>query len=296
MKINQIPDIYIEQYLLGELPESLRKEMDDLILQDAELNDRINIIKKSNEEILSKYPAASITADIIEKAKIRKNISKSEKVFSPERDKKSSRGFITDLKDSLRKIMEGIKSISSKRYTLSLASAAVIALVLIFIIPGIRNTDSIKTPYDDTVRIKGLDSKLLLYRMKGKEVEELKNLDSARRGEIIQVGYIAAGDYKHGIILSIDGRGTVTIHLPEAGNQGRELAMNKRILLDKSYKLDDSPYFERFIMILSANPVDTDEAVKNAKKLAMNRDSALNGSIKTDKNSIEFSVIIKKAE
>jgi len=67
MKINQIPDIYIEQYLLGELPENLRNQMDELIAQNTELSDRINIIRKSNEEILTSYSAESMVRQIIEK-------------------------------------------------------------------------------------------------------------------------------------------------------------------------------------------------------------------------------------
>ncbi|MCK7516169.1 MAG: hypothetical protein MZV70_77455 [Desulfobacterales bacterium] len=64
MKINQIPDLYIEQYILGELPENLRKEMDELILHNPGLSEKIGIIKKSNGDILRKYPAELIAAEI----------------------------------------------------------------------------------------------------------------------------------------------------------------------------------------------------------------------------------------
>jgi hypothetical protein len=298
MKIDQIPDIYIEQYLLGELPENLRKEMDILIPDNPELNHRITEMKKSNEDILSSYPVQSMTAAIMER-KEEQEISSREYAsgFRPADDSRevlySSRPGLTA---SLKNILNRISSLSARRYTLSLASAAVMMLVIIFMIPGIRNTDNLKIPADDSVRIKGLDSKLLLYRMKGREVEELKNLTAARKGDVVQVGYIAAGDYRHGMILSIDGRGTVTMHLPYSTASGDELVMNKRILLNKSYELDDSPSFERFIMILSADPINTAEIVEKAKKLAISRESAENGSIETGKNTVEFSIIIKKRE
>ncbi|HNX22614.1 MAG TPA: hypothetical protein PKG60_01105 [Spirochaetota bacterium] len=295
MKINQIPDIYIEQYLLGELPENLRNEMDELIAQNPGLNDRISRIKKSNGDILSGYPAGLIVPQIIKKINIKgADLRPADKAFNPA---EASTGFISALPEPLKNIVKTFRSVSSRRYTLSLASAAAaMILVIIFMIPGTRNTVNIDTPYDDTVRIKGLDSKLLLYRMKGKEIEELKNMDTARSGDIIQVGYIASGNYKYGVILSIDGRGSVTMHLPDESSSGKELDLNKRILLNKSYELDNSPSFERFIMILSADPINSSDIIEKAKKLAKSRESAVNGLIGTGKDSIEFSITIKKTE
>ncbi|MCK7516170.1 MAG: hypothetical protein MZV70_77460 [Desulfobacterales bacterium] len=110
------------------------------------------------------------------------------------------------------------------------------------------------------------------------------------------MGYIASGNFSHGMILSIDGRGTVTMHLPEAGGGGDKLPLNRQVLLNKSYELDDSPSFERFIMILSEDPINTVEVMEKAKKLANSRESAVNGLIEAGKKSIEFSITIKKTE
>jgi len=290
MKINQIPDIYIEQYLLGELPENLRNQMDELIAQNTELSDRINIIRESNEEILTSYSAESMVRQIMAKT------TSADEAHREKIKKEKSPGIINGFPVSLKNIIEKISSVSGRRYTLSIASAAAIILLVIFMIPGIRNIDNVKTPGEYDVRIKGLDSKLLLYRMKGKEVEELKNANTARSGDIIQVGYIAAGNFRHGVILSIDGRGAVTLHLPEVNTSNEKLILNKRVLLKKSYELDDSPSFERFIMILSADPIDTADVMEKAKKLANSRENAVNGLIETGKDSIELSITLKKIE
>lgn len=295
MKINQIPDIYIEQYNLGELPENLRKQIDELASQNSELYNRINKIRESNKEILSSYPAETMVQRIIEKSNTRKNISADESFAEGSRNK-TSQNIITGFADSLNNIINKIRSISARRYTLSIASAAAMILVIIFMIPGIRTTDNTKFTYENDVRIKGLESKLLLFRMKGKEIEELRNMDAARSGDIIQVAYIAAGEYKHGVILSIDGRGTVTLHLPDGSSSGDKLILNRKVLLNKSYELDDSPSFERFIMILSTDPINAADIIEKAKKLANSRESAVNGLIGADKNSIEFSITIKKTE
>ena len=295
MKINQIPELYIEQYLLGELPENLMKEMDDLILKNPELNERINKIKSSNEEILSAYPAGPTANLIIEKRNSKTDVRLSGDMACGTSDRKASPRTASSFLGSFRNIIKSINNLSVRGYTLTIASSLAMVILIFFIMPGIRGINNIQTPYDSGVRIKGLDSKLLLYRKKGSEIEELKNLETARAGDILQVGYIAAGNYRHGVILSIDGRGTVTLHLPDSTVPGRELITNKMILLDKSYELDDSPSFERFIMILSAYPLNTSELVEKAKKLATGRDDAVNGLINAGKDTIEFSILIKKS-
>lgn len=292
MKTNQIPDLYLEQYLLGDLPENLREELDDLILKNPELGERISRLKKSDEDILFTYPAESIASSILKKSESRQRCASDAAAAK----NMSQTGINFSLTRSLKKIAGQISLISSRRYTLSLASAALMLLVLIFTVPGIRNTFMNGSVIDNDVRIKGLDSKLILYRVKGKDVEELKNLDTAGRGDIIQVGYIASGDYKYGVILSIDGRGVVTKHLPDSNKSGTELVLNRRTLLNKSYELDDSPSFERFFMILSTDPINTSEITEKAKKLALSGANAVNGSIEAGKNSVEFSITLKKHE
>lgn len=294
MKTDRIPDIYIEQYLLDELPDNLRKEMEDLILKDPELNSRIAVMKKSNEEILSAYPAKSMAEAIIKKCSLEKTGALSYNMANAVKSgDTASEGIISSLKRAAGRISSAMDRFSERRFTLSIAASAVAMIaVLIVLIPGVID---IRTPADNDVRIKGLDSKLLIYRMKGKEIEELQNYAAAGKGDIIQVGYIAAGNFKHGVILSIDGRGSVTLHLPDSGSADQELVLYKKILLDKSYELDDSPSFERFIMVLSPDPLNAADLVERAKKLAISRDSAQNGSIISGNNSKELSIIIKKS-
>jgi len=298
MKIDQIPEIYLEQYILDELPENLQKEMDILILENPELKDRITQLLKSNESILFAYPVQTMTKTILDKNADQKKTADgyTEEIQCLEKYKSESAGFINTAAQYAKKIINHISSISARRYTLSIASAAMMILVIIFMIPGIRNTGDIITADKDTVRIKGLDSKLLLYRMKGREVEELKNLDTAVEGDIIQIGYIATGTLKYGVILSIDGRGSVTLHLPNGNGSGNELTMNRKILLNTSYELDDSPSFEKFFMILSSDPIDTTGMLQRAKKLANNRGNSVNGLITGTENYIQFSVTLNKSK
>ncbi len=52
MKKNRVPDILVEQLLLGELPEARRAEL----LADPDVQARMQELQASNREILERYP------------------------------------------------------------------------------------------------------------------------------------------------------------------------------------------------------------------------------------------------
>lgn len=295
MKINQIPDLYIEQYLLGELPDDLRIEMDRLAAENKTLKDRMEKIRNSDTEILKSYPAAMILPEILMKSGRDDSAMEITENGRAETGQKNPEN-----KPSLNNpgyLLRRIGSLAAKRYTLSLASAAAVIFIFLFmLVPGMRNTDNTNITYDTDVRIKGLDSRLIICRIKGNNIEELKNSDTAGRGDILQIGYTAAGNFRYGTILSIDGRGTVTLHYPADPGSPGELTQNRLITLDNSYELDDSPDFERFIMVLSAGPLDINSIIEKAKKLAMDRELSLNGSLEAGGDSAELSIVLNKTE
>jgi hypothetical protein len=49
------------------------------------------------------------------------------------------------------------------------------------------------------------------------------------------------------MVLSIDGRGTVTVHLPLAGTDAAQLSKDGDTTLGSSYALDDAPAYERIL-------------------------------------------------
>jgi len=62
------------------------------------------------------------------------------------------------------------------------------------------------------------------------------------------VAYQAAGR-PFGVIVSLDGRGAVTLHLPQEGEQAARLGSSGSVLLDFAYELDDAPRWERFYFV-----------------------------------------------
>ncbi len=119
-------------------------------------------------------------------------------------------------------------------------------------------------PDAETITIKGLSPMLRVYRKTNTGSVPLGSGALVRRGDVLQVAYVAAAR-RHGVVASVDGRGNVTLHLPEQPGQAASLQGGGEHALPHSFELDDSPGFERFVFVTSDNPFSTDEAVRALK-------------------------------
>jgi hypothetical protein len=97
-------------------------------------------------------------------------------------------------------------------------------------------------------RIKGLTPHLGVFRQTPAGVEALADGSLARDGDLVQLTYQAAGR-RFGVILSIDGRGVVTVHHPRDGRQAARLVPGQAVRLPSAYRLDDAPGWERFVLV-----------------------------------------------
>jgi hypothetical protein len=140
-----------------------------------------------------------------------------------------------------------------------LASVLVLAVVVgrPLLGPGGESTD----------RIKGLEPTLLLFRKTPQGSEMLQDGAVARPGDLIRIGYRAAG-HAWGVILSVDGRGVVTQHLPRDGGQAARLSAESQVLLDFAYELDDAPRWERFYFVAGPAPFDATPVIEAARGVA----------------------------
>ena len=93
-------------------------------------------------------------------------------------------------------------------------------------------------------RLKGLTPTLSVFMQTAAGAQELSAGSSAGQGDRLQLSYTAPGA-KYAAIVSVDGRGTVTWHLPAgyAGGAGNAPAVTTtgRTVLPSSYELDDAP-------------------------------------------------------
>jgi len=146
---------------------------------------------------------------------------------------------------------------------LVLPAVLVAALILVILLPRLGPTTV------DGDRIKGALPGLTVYRKTGTGSEMLTDGAIAHSGDVIRLGYRAAGK-PYGVILSIDGRGVVTMHLPPNGEQAAPLQNEPAVLLDKAYELDDAPRWERFYFVTAETSFPVQPVMDAARRAASN--------------------------
>jgi hypothetical protein len=235
-----IPDFLIEQAALGELSdtelEALRSECD--------LEARIAVLEASNREILEAYSPA----EMADRIRIR-----------AQREEAASAGA----GESGTRIVKGLF-----RVALPLAAAAAL-----FIAVGLPDLQDRQVPGSDAafgVRLKGLKPAMHIYRRSGDEVLRLEDRQQVRENDLLQISYIAAGS-SYGVILSIDGRGTITLHHPDRPEGDQHLEPDGEYALPFSYQLDDAPDFERFYFISGSEEIPMKLVLDEAERVAASR-------------------------
>jgi hypothetical protein len=96
--------------------------------------------------------------------------------------------------------------------------------------------------------------RLYVYRKRGQRIVRVGAGARARRGDLLQLGYDAAGAL-HGAIFSLDGRGRVSLHFPRSAGASTRLSGGRPHLLPYAFELDDAPSYEHFVMFLSDRPI-----------------------------------------
>ena len=121
---------------------------------------------------------------------------------------------------------------------------------------------------DDPVRVKGLAPGLVIHRKRGDTIERLPAHAMARTGDLVQISYVAAGN-RHGVILSMDDRGLVTLHHPVDVDASTALRIRGEQPLPHAYLLDDASGFERFVFVTSGDvPLDVATVMDAARSTA----------------------------
>lgn len=238
----KVPDLLLERYRLGELP---RDEADDLarrLAADDGLRRRLEALDRSDETIRHDYPASWLAG------RIRERLGR-EHPPAP----------------ATRAAWTGAWPASA-----ALAVAAALVVVLLPRLTGPPPVVPAVAPGSGEApseRIKGLEPALILFRKTAKGSQSLAPGDVTRAGELIRVAYRAAGR-PYGVILSLDGRGLVTLHLPARGGEAARLRPGALVLLDNAYELDDAPRWECFFFVTAESPFDVATIVAATREAA----------------------------
>jgi len=264
MKTKSVKPWELERYLLGELPQTRMEEIERLLRQDAELNAQLAALQKSNADILQAYPPERMIPDLQRK-------------FQGVKSREETR--------PRSKAIRGLLYASPV-----LASALVFLFIIVF-----------KAPVSNDTRIKGTEaidmtkSQILIYRKAKDKVHLIRNGDAAHERDLLQIAYVSAGD-PFGVIFSIDGSGTVTLHYPEDRLGSTKLQPSGQVPLNTSYELDEAPEFERFFFITAHAEINVIEILEQAERLAENPDRAREAALDLPKTYGQNSVLIKKGE
>ncbi|MEI6385494.1 MAG: DUF4384 domain-containing protein [Spirochaetota bacterium] len=160
-----------------------------------------------------------------------------------------------------------------------LALAAALAVVVILAMPS----------FDDGLRIKRGDLGLLVYHRTPAGSEILVDGVELAQGEEIQLACVTAKK-REVVILSVDGRGTVTRHFPLDSDRSGQLEPGKPALLPYAYRLDDAPDFELLVAIASERPFAVSAAEDMAKALSRGEGG---DAVKRGFSAAEFRIIKK---
>lgn len=210
----------IERYRLGELPAAELDTIRAALATDGDLVERLARLDRSDRDILTQHPAGVMGASI--RARAASSGGRPHHAGAP------------------------------RRLALALACGVVLAAAGVLLVPG-RVPDATV----DTTRVKGLAPRLFVYRKAPTGAEELAAGAAARENDVVQLAYQAAGRH-FGAIVSIDGRGVVTRHLPAGGTLASPLKEGPPFALPEAYRLDDAPGFERFYLVTADQPFAVD--------------------------------------
>lgn len=239
---DRAPELVVEKLALGEASAQEQR-----LATEADKR-RAEELHRDNAEILARYPAHKLAAQIRHRAAAAAPSPSRRWVWAPA------------LATALGVLVVGVGS----GYLGELGS-------------GRGRTTGPGTPESgDGVRIKGSGPRILVFRKQGDQAAQLRPGAEAQAGDLLQLGYLASGQ-RYGVIVSIDARGGATLHFPATAAASTELARTGPTMLEQAFQLDDSPAFERFFFVTA----DQDHAAALSVALIMEKARALAADTRT---------------
>jgi hypothetical protein len=215
------PDLLLEQYLLNELSPTETVTLRQRIASDTQLQARLIQLDAANQIDCKQYPAQAMIPLIRARAA-----------------KKELRRFSLPRLTPVR--------------LLSPIALSILALVVI-----LNRTPNQSTDFGETIRLKGGEAGLIIFRKNNQNIQLLPPHAAAYSGDSLQIYYQSFKNL-FGVIFSVDGSGTLTLHFPEIENQNSpQLLTGIMQALPSAYRLDKAPLFERFYLVTSVTPFAT---------------------------------------
>jgi hypothetical protein len=213
-----IPDWKLERFLLGELSANEMEAIRRAVEVDESVRARVDALEMSNREILQRNPPGWMAEQI------RRRLATERRAPAVPRRRWWPRAVLVP------------------------ASAVAVVALALFIVPGLLPTGG--PIVTEVTRFKGAGPELRIHRQIDGGSEELVDGAQAAENDLLLLQYRTDRE-GFGCIVSIDGRGTITTHLPAEGDLAESVPPGSWHFLDFAYELDDAPYRETFILVTS---------------------------------------------
>ena len=225
---NTVSPLMLEKYLLDELSFVDKQFVRESIEKDISLQIRLDKMKTENQQFQKQHPFKlhSHTDNTV--------------TFSEK------------------------KSFNLKPLFAIAASAVFAAVALTMLAPVHDETIQPVFNEPETVRLKGIQPDLKIYRKVRDKIEKLKDGSKVSTNDTLQISYVSGGA-KHGVIYSLDGNQQITLHFPESEEDSTKLFQSGENQLAYAYQLDNAPNFERFYFFTSNKPINVKELINQAR-------------------------------
>jgi len=247
MKENTVPDWKLERYLLGELPE---RELEGIRILEAERGgvwERLEALRADDAATFKRYPPDAMGRKI-------------EKASTVDGDGVPKwRSVVRSHQVPKHSFWTGMPKLA--------VPIAVCALALLVIpLRSVITTARVDTngAFDVDDRPKGTTQSIEVWRQNGAAAERLQQESVARSGDVVQLRYVVP-ESCYGALISIDGRGVLTVHLSGESGKAAKLTPGRPIALNNSYQLDDAPLFETFYLVTAKDNFDVESVTKSLK-------------------------------
>lgn len=235
----EVPELQREQLALDELSPAQRAAL----LQRPDTEARLAALRASNAEILAAHPPAVVLAEVRRRAARHRAARTTPALW----------------------LVPG--------FAVAAAAAAFVLWPAVDVPKDSLVASHVRAPDAGETRIKGLEPHLLVHRQEGEHAVLLVEPARARAHDRLQLSVVAAGA-RHGVVLSIDGSGVVTLHAPDRAGGSTALQQDGAVRLPSSYELDAAPGFERFILVTADQPLDVARIEQAARAVAGAPDAA----------------------
>ena len=255
----------LERYLLKELPQSELQQIEVLLSQDEQLRARLDALRREDELVHERYPAAWMARQI----ETRADSSQSQA------HKKGEWSLWWRWSPAVAIVL----TLAALPMLQSPDLSAVSPLATRIAPAATRSVPAPQLP--EQVRIKGDGPRLRLHRSAGAESGMavtgnrkaaagstlLEKGAVAAEGDLVMIQYEAAGA-SYGLIVSVDGSGVLTRHFPFEGTQAGAIG-DGVVALEHAYELDAAPGWECFYLITSDVSFDVEPVLASIESMVI---------------------------